>query len=67
VQSNTRVAIRRRRNNFINPSSSISSQEQIMQRATTHQGLERVLLMYALLSRIIRRVAGTLAITQKAR
>jgi hypothetical protein len=49
------------------PNFSPSSQEQIMQRAITHQGLERVFLMYALLSRIVRRIAGSLAITQKAR
>jgi hypothetical protein len=38
-----------------------------MQQAITHQGLERVLLMYSTVSRIVRRIAGSLAITQEAR
>jgi len=44
-----------------------SSSDQIMQRVATHQGLERVLSIYSNLSGIVRRVAGTLAITQKSR
>jgi len=44
-----------------------SSSDQIMQRVVTHQGLERVLSIYSNLSGIVRRVAGTLAITQKSR
>jgi hypothetical protein len=38
-----------------------------MQRETTHQGLERVFSMYHLLSGVVRRVATSLAISQKGR
>ena len=53
-------------NEQVNPETFPSS-DQIMQRVATHQGLERVLSIYSNLSGIVRRVAGTLAITQKSR
>lgn len=36
-------------------------------RSTTHQGLERIFMISALLGRMIRAVAGSLSINQKPR
>jgi len=54
------------RNTHSNPEP-FSSSDLIMQRVAPHQGLERVLSIYSNLSGLVRRVAGTLAITQKSR
>jgi hypothetical protein len=37
----------------------------MLQKETTHQGLERVFMIYGFLSGVARRIAGSLAITQK--
>jgi len=46
----------------------ITAQEEIMQSlSTTHQGLDRVIQIYSGLSRMVRAIARSLAVNQKAR